>query len=57
MPPTIRRTNSLRAGEGLRIEATNELDRPKDNGEVLVFTLTKGKKKTAIQGCALDEDA
>jgi hypothetical protein len=43
----------LRKEEGLRIEATNTLHRGEQ--EVLVYTLTKGKKKTAILGCALEE--
>ena len=42
----------LRNEEGLRIESTNTLHRGEE--EVLVYTMTKGKKKTAILGCALD---
>jgi hypothetical protein len=42
----------LRNQEGLRIEATNVLHR--GDQEVLIYTMTKGKKKTAILGCALD---
>ena len=43
----------LRNQEGLRIESTNVLHR--GGQDVLVYTLTKGKKKTAILGCALEE--
>jgi len=46
----------LRSEEGLRIEATNTLDRPDNKGGVLVYTLTKGKKKSAILGCVLSEE-
>ena len=44
----------LRNEEKLHIEATNTLHRSGAE-DVLVYTMTKGKQKTAIIGCALRE--